>query len=174
MEKSTVLAPAAEARMHRSRSPARDRRLPMIADATLAVLSVVAATIHLLVVPEHLDEYVPFGVFFVVIGIAQAGWALLMGTIPGRGLLATGLVGNAAIILIWAVTRTVGLPIGPEPWAPEPVGAWDVLSTGCEVLIVTGLLVLFPLVTRFARPAGGDHNVHARGWGSDEVEDRDG
>ena len=167
MEKSTVPAPAAGVKTHQSfgaqprqetrltgetrlwpggtsspPSSAPGRRLPRVIAATLVLLSGVAAAIHFLVVPEHLEEYLAFGVFFIVIGVAQGLWALLIGLAPTRGLIVSGIIGNAAIVMIWALSRTVGLPVGPEPWTPESAGLWDVLSTACEILIVSWLLWL--------------------------------
>jgi hypothetical protein len=47
---------------------------------------------------------------------------------------------NAAIILLWATTRTVGLPVGPQPWTAEPFGTADVLSAALETVVVVLLV----------------------------------
>ena len=49
---------------------------------------------------------------------------------------------SGALTAIWAVSRMTGLPLGPEPWMPEPVQALDVVATLCEALVLVGSLVL--------------------------------
>ena len=59
---------------------------------------------------------------------------------------AFGAFGNGFIIAIWVVSRTVGLPFGPESGTPEPIEFIDALATTFQVLIVAGCLAL--LLTR--------------------------
>ncbi|MGQ0669308.1 MAG: hypothetical protein ACT4PO_06510, partial [Actinomycetota bacterium] len=87
-----------------------------------AALSAGAAAIHLAVVEDHFEEYVLFGVFFVAVGAMQALWAVLILAKPSKWVYITGLVGNAGIVVLWVVSRTTGLPIGPEPGSPEAAG----------------------------------------------------
>ncbi len=95
-----------------------------------------AAAVHFAVAPAHLEEWWPFGTFFLASGTAQLLWALLALARPSRPLLWLGGIGNAAIIALWVVTRTAGTLIGPEPDAPEPVGLLDTLATACELVVV--------------------------------------
>src|SRR5436309_14081224 len=85
-------------------------------------LSAAAAAIHFGVVKMHFDEYTLFGVFFVLAGIGQLAWALLVLFWPAPLLLWAGAAGNILIAALWAVDRIWGLPIGPEHWEPESVG----------------------------------------------------
>lgn len=101
-----------------------------------AVMSLAAAGIHFAVMGEHFQEYVVFGVFFSLVAWFQALWALGVVVAPTRWTLAVGLVANAAIACAWLVSRTAGMPIGPEPGIAEPAGLLDVLSTVLELLIV--------------------------------------
>ena len=103
-----------------------------------AVLSAGAAAIHYAVIDVHFEEWWGFGVFFVVSGIAQLAWAIVAGAWPSRPLLWFGVLGNAAIVALWVVTRTAGPLVGPDPHEPEPVGLADVVATAFEVLIVVG------------------------------------
>ena len=112
------------------------------AQASLAALSMAAAAIHFAVMGEHFAEYVAFGVFFSVVAWSQALWAVGVIVLPSRRLLLSGLVGNALVILVWLISRTTGLPIGPEAGAPEPAAFVDVLSTILEVAIVAGTAML--------------------------------
>jgi hypothetical protein len=44
-------------------------------------------------------------------------------------------VASTCVVLLWIASRTIGLPIGPEPWTAESVGAIDVLASLDELLI---------------------------------------
>lgn len=106
----------------------------------LAIASLGAAGIHFAVMGEHYDEYLWFGVFFTMIAWAQAVWAVAAAATPNRSVLATGLAGNLLIVAIWLVTRTSGLPFGPEPGQPEALDWADGVSSALELLIAIGCL----------------------------------
>ena len=116
----------------------------------MAVSSLAAAGIHFAVIGEHFKEYALFGVFFALVAWVQALWALGVVVAPTRPLLLAGVVVNAVVVLVWVVSRTVGLPLGPESGAAEPVAFLDVLSTVIEVGIVlgAGLLLARPSAAR--------------------------
>jgi hypothetical protein len=101
-----------------------------------AVLSAAAAVVHLSVARLHFDEYWLFGVLFVVSGVLQLAWAaLIWRRRDDRRLLLAGVVLQLGIVLVWVVSRTAGLPYGPEPWDPESVGPLDAVCSLDEVLI---------------------------------------
>jgi hypothetical protein len=108
----------------------------------LAALSWVAAIIHAVVVPEHWHEYRPYAVCFAVLAAAQAGWSIAVFRDPTPRLLRAGAVLCAGVVAVWAVSRTVGMPVGPEAGSPEPVGAVDVAATFAELAIV-GVVAAF-------------------------------
>jgi hypothetical protein len=97
--------------------------------------------IHAAVVPEHLQEEWIFGVFFILAAGFQIAWAIPV--VVGRSTIiyATGALANGALIGIWVVSRTIGLPIGPMRWMAEPVGGTDVTAALLELLLVVGSLV---------------------------------
>ena len=102
-----------------------------------AVLSGAAAAVHLSVARLHFDEYWLFGVGFVVSGVLQLAWAVAVWRRNGdRRLVVAGLVLQAGIAVVWVVSRTVGLPYGPEAGQPESVGPLDAQCTLDELLIV--------------------------------------
>jgi hypothetical protein len=116
-----------------------ERRLTAAGELVLVagVLVFASSVIHSVVIADHFDQYWPFGVFFAVVTLAQACWAALVYQQPLKErLLLWGAVGNALLIVVWAVSRTVGVPLGPQPWQPEPVAAIDVLSTLDELATV--------------------------------------
>src|SRR5205085_1661332 len=96
-----------------------------------------SSLIHAVVIAVHFEEYWLFGACFAVAACLQAIWTAQVwsGPLTPR-LLVAGAVGNGALALVWAISRTVGLPLGPRPWRPEAVGAVDVLSTLDELAAV--------------------------------------
>ncbi|MDP8955686.1 MAG: hypothetical protein M3N24_01810 [Actinomycetota bacterium] len=109
----------------------------------LGSLSAGAALIHFAVAPEHFREEFRFGLFFVLVATFQLVWgaAILRG--ESRALHAAGAVGNAVVLGVWAVSRTTGLPVGPDAWTPEPIASIDGLATAYEAGVVAGSLYSF-------------------------------
>ena len=101
-----------------------------------------AAAIHFAVTNEHFNEWWGYGVFFFLAGWVQLLWAAIAVRVHSRGLLAIGLVGNASVVVLWLVTRTVGLPFGPEPGEAESLGWADGISTAFEAAAALCCLVL--------------------------------
>jgi hypothetical protein len=104
-----------------------------VGQLALAGLSAVAAGIHAWVVPEHFEEYALFGVFFAVLGFAQAGWAAAVLRHPTRLLYIAGVALSAGLLALWAMSRTAGVPIGPEAWEAEPASLLDVAAGVAEL-----------------------------------------
>jgi hypothetical protein len=126
-------------------SPSAPARLLLLRG--LAIASLVAAVIHFAVAGEHFAEYWAFGVFMLAAAWLQLAWAVGLLIRPSRAVIAIGAVLNAAIVVVYLVTRTVGDVIGPTPHTVEPVGFGDSFCTACEVIIVAGsvLLLIRPL-----------------------------
>jgi hypothetical protein len=131
----TVSAPAAAAGP-RAASPA------VAAAWAAAGLSFGSACLHGSVMVTHFREYLLFGLFFAIVTPLQVAWAELVRRSPEhRRLLLAGAVGNALIAYVWLLSRTVGLPVGPDGHAhAEAVGVKDVLATAGELLLA-GLVV---------------------------------
>lgn len=123
-----------------------------------AVLSLAAATMHIVVMGEHADEWWGYALFFLFAAGCQGMFAMVVlgqpwmhdrvtgGPWPtaksfARNFYFLGVGGNAALIGMYLVTRTVGVPwFGPaageaEPWSPQ-----GVITKLLEVILV-GLLV---------------------------------
>jgi hypothetical protein len=122
--------------------PVGEAGVEPIVRPALALLSMGAAVIHFVVVPGHWDEYWGQGLFFIIAAIAQLLWAVWVLVAPSRLLYLLGAVGNAAIVLLWVVTRTAGIPVGPGAGEREAVEFADTLATVFEVLLVIGALAL--------------------------------
>jgi hypothetical protein len=108
-----------------------------------AFASLGAGLVHLAVTREHLAEWWVYGVFFAVVGAAQVAWAVAaLGASGHPPLRRPVAVGNAALVLLWLLTRTSGLPVGPERWSAEAFGRPDVLCVVLELAAVGVLLLL--------------------------------
>jgi len=106
----------------------------------VALISAGVAAIHFAAAGSHFREWWGFGVFFVASGVAQFGWAVLVVKSPSRAVWWGGMLGNAAIVTLWILTRTVGTLVGPDAHTPEPVGVPDAIASGLECAIVLAAL----------------------------------
>lgn len=102
----------------------------------VALGSAAAASVHFVVMPTHFKEAAIYGSFFAVAASLQVAYAVLVLARPSRALLVVGLVGNLLVIVLWLVTRTVAIPLGPAAGTTEAVGGLDILATAFESLIV--------------------------------------
>lgn len=102
----------------------------------VAICTAAAGVVHAAVTPEHFGEFWLFGVFFLGAAIGQLAWSAGMAAWPSRLLLEIGVAGNAAVIVLWILTRTVGIPVGPEAGATERTGLLDVTATLYEAAAV--------------------------------------
>jgi hypothetical protein len=116
--------------------PLAKRRCLCLVTYSVASAATGAAAIHYAVVAEHFDEWWGFGIFFVASAVAQLVWAVVVVASPSRFLIWVGVIGNAATVVLWVVTRTVGTLVGPEPATPEPIGLADSVATVFELTIV--------------------------------------
>ena len=124
-----------------------------------AGLSLTAGLIHLFVSVEHFAEWWGYGLFLVWAGLAQIAYALTIFVLPlmsdtadthGNGPRTTmrvvyliGAGGNAAVIALYIITRTVGIPfVGPSAGAVEPMTPFSVVTTAAELILVGVLLWL--------------------------------
>src|SRR5438270_2931617 len=107
-----------------------------------AILTLGAAAIHFAVAPAHLDEYLPFGLFFLALGVAQVALALATALRPARRLFIGAALGTLGVLTLWLTSRTVGLPLGPAPWRPEEIGFTDVICAALEALSIPLFLLL--------------------------------
>ena len=126
----------------------------------LAAGLVGSAAIHAAVVPEHLAEWPMAGSFFVVLGAAELALGLAVLVRLDRLVLGAVVVASVVPLGLWLVSRTVGLPVGPETWTPEAVGLADVMCCLLEVVTLAAALAVWRYRGRLARTPGG--SAHAR------------
>jgi MFS family permease len=121
--------------------PPRVRRHPLVVLMSLSVLG--SAGVHGAVVAEHFAESAVLGWFFVLLGLAQVGFAVALLVAPWRSLVVAGVLGHLGVVALWAWTRAVGVPLGVDGGARERVGALDLTATALEVLtVLCGLALL--------------------------------
>ena len=133
-----------------------------------AVCSSIGAAVHLWVLPSHAQEWWVLGAFFAAAVVAQSMTGLMALRWPHPRLLGLGIASNLAIVFVWVVSRTSGLPFGPPvldmtggladparggyddhvPGVPEAVGILDTVATGFGLLTVCALLALLPEKSR--------------------------
>lgn len=111
-------------------------------------LAAVAGLIHVKAMADHAAHYWLFGVLFGVVACAQIGWGVWLWRRPMSDLaLIGGAAGTLVVVVVWLVSRTVGLPIGPWAGEAEAIGVSDAIATLAEIVLVA---VVFAIV----RPDG--------------------
>lgn len=139
---------AAGGRLRLAGAPPSAVRAGTVSRRVLAATLVGAAAIHLAVVPEHLTEWTAAGAFFLVLAVAElVAAAGVLRRLRGDLRLVVGV--SVVPLLLWLVSRTVGMPIGPDPGTPEAVGPSDVV---CCLLEAAALVAVAALTTSTPRP----------------------
>ncbi len=107
-----------------------------------AGLAFAAALIHLWATPAHLEQWWGYGTFFVATAAGQGAFGVALLRRVTQPLVLAGIWANAAIIALYVVTRTAGLPLGPQNGMVEDAGMLDMLATVAEVGVVVALVAL--------------------------------
>ncbi|MBK5308162.1 MAG: hypothetical protein JJD92_15860 [Frankiaceae bacterium] len=108
----------------------------------LATAAVGAGLIHLAFVPSHVREYLPLGVAFLAAGVFQVLWGLLVAVRDSPQWLLVGGALSFVFVAVYLLSRTVGLPLGPEAFEAEAFGASDLLCCALEVPVGIAAMVL--------------------------------
>lgn len=120
----------------------------------LGLAAVGAGVIHLAFGPEHMSHWAPLGVGFYASGALQVLWGALLLRRESRLLLRVGALGSALFLGVWLLSRTTGLPAGPEAWTAEALGRADLLCALLETAVATGALTLLRRPGAGLEPAG--------------------
>jgi hypothetical protein len=110
----------------------------------VAGLAFIGGLIHVGAAVDHWEEFHLYTLVFSCLALVQAAWATLILRGASRRVLILGCVFQLGVVALWAVSRTVGVPIAPEIWTPEEIGVADLIETIGEVvtvLAVTSLLL---------------------------------
>lgn len=100
-----------------------------------------AAVIHVGAAVQHVQEAALYAAFFAVLAPAQFVWGIALYRRRSRTLLTVGAIASLIVVAVWIISRTTGLPVGPEPWRPEAVGFIDSLATADEIALALVALV---------------------------------
>jgi hypothetical protein len=102
--------------------------------------SLLAAAIHLQVAPEHFAEWWGYGAFFVAAAALEIGFFALLALRPGPAVLHLGIWVSLGTILMYLVSRTAGVPLGPGAGVVEPVDLLGLEACAAEAVLVVVLV----------------------------------
>lgn len=107
----------------------------------LGVACAACGGLHLLVASDEGSEWIVAGMTLGAIGAVQLALAgaLLLGIRYARVATAWFSLG---IAVLWALSTSVGFPIGPHPWVPEAVTAPGIGVTALEFVLAFTLFCL--------------------------------
>lgn len=120
----------------------------------LAAASLGAGAIHLAFAGAHYEEWRPLGVAFVAAGAFQVLWAAFVAMRDSRRALRTGGLLSLLFVGTYLMSRTTGLPLGPEAFTAEPVGVSDLLCCALELPVAFGALLLSRGPRQISAPLG--------------------
>ena len=129
-----------------------------ITNLSIAILSISAGIIHLLLIQEHMKESFMWGIFFLITGIAQLIFGIIIIIIGGKVspinksiLYYFGIIGNALLAGIFVLARLITPPFSSEA-APinelEPNGIITIIT---ELLLVVLLACLIKSTSKSQR-----------------------
>jgi hypothetical protein len=105
-------------------------------------LSLAAGYAHFAYAESHFQEWWAYGVFFVAAGNLQMLFAALLVWRPRAWLAPAGIAGNLAIVGVYVISRTTGVPLGPHARVVEEAGAIDWATAAGEIAIVVALIAM--------------------------------
>lgn len=134
-----------------------DNQIPGLA-WLLAGLMAAAGAIHFALAPSHSE-----GGLLEPLGFAVAGWfqlgiaAVILAKRANRTTWTVAVVGNLALIGLWLMSRTVGLPVGAHAFESEAVGGIDLLTVVLQVgaVVTASALMLAPRGIRLSPMVAG-------------------
>lgn len=137
-------------------APKNDDRtdLTLLLKVTIVSCLFSAGIIHFVWTSMHFYEWLEAGVFFLAVAALQTFGGFAVAGLPGRFTYLANIVVNAVTVVVWAVSRTTGMPIGPDSGHRSTIGMPDLVATLLEVLVVLALLPLLRV-----RSVAGARNV---------------
>ena len=144
---AALAAPAAQARLGRG----------MLLRLLLSVSLIVAADLHLVTTPQHLDEALLLGVGFLAAGLVQLAFAVYVIVREDDRPIGLLLAVTVALIAIYAYALLVGLPLdsghsdsvtGLRLGSGEPVTFTGVVDVLAEIATVALALAAYPRASR--------------------------
>jgi hypothetical protein len=102
-------------------------------------LSGVAAGIHLGVAPQQFTEWWGYGAFFVLAALVECALVGLLALRPRAWVVHAGIWASVATMLMYLISRTSGIPLGPRTGVVEPVELAGLAATAAEGALVVVL-----------------------------------
>src|SRR3954447_13537888 len=127
---------------------ARARPVSWYIAPAVAFLSAVTGYVHIVYMEDHWRDWWAYGAFFLATGVFQLLYGPLLLRRPHPAVVLTGIAGNLAIVAMYVISRTEGIPLGPHVRVKEAAGAVDVATTAAEILVVALLLAFAGRRTR--------------------------
>jgi hypothetical protein len=106
----------------------------------VAALAFVGALIHVGAAADHWEEYHLYTLVFLSLAALQTCWAVLTLRGTSQRVLVLGCVLQLGIVGLWALSRTIGVPLAPTAWTPEEIGIADLTETIGELTTVLAVL----------------------------------
>lgn len=104
-----------------------------------ALMTILAGIIHLILVSLHVEHAPAHGLFFLLVGIAQIIWGVMIWREPTLRLYYLGAVMAGWLIVLYIVTRLLPAPFSH---GPESIETIDLVCKLCEGLGMILLLIL--------------------------------
>ena len=128
----------------RAAGPGRARGVHLAPrSAVLAALSLSVGLAHLGGVIQHLDVWWGYGAFFLATGLGQGALSAAVLWRPAPLVALAGILGNLAIVGMYVLTRTLGIPLGPHAGRAEDAELLGMVTTAGELVLV---LLLVPML----------------------------
>ena len=113
----------------------RNRRWVLLAAGTMLL----AGVFHLAIVRDHWEHAPAHGLFFLIAGLVQIGWAVAFWRSGSPFLARLGFVIALGLIALWGITRAAAAPFGHGPEAVDSAG---VATKLCEIVCAVSLAAL--------------------------------
>jgi hypothetical protein len=107
-----------------------------------AGVSLLAGWVHLAYTSAHLRAWWAYGAFFLVVGLGQGLLAAALLRWPRPVVAIAGIAGNLGVVMMYVVTRSGGIPLGPHKGVVEKATTIDLLTTAGEVVVIVLLLAM--------------------------------
>jgi len=120
-----------------------------ITNLSIAILSISAGIIHLLLIQEHMKEAFMWGIFFLISGIAQLIFGIIIIIMGGKLspinksiLYYFGIIGNALLVGIFVLVRLITPPFSSEAAPINELEPNGIITIIIEILLVVLLAYL--------------------------------
>lgn len=105
-----------------------------------ALLTALAGVIHLWIIPEHWEHARAHALFFLLVGVAQIVWGVVVWRRPSARLYNIGAVMAGWLIVFYGITRWLPAPFGHGPEEINMIGIVTKLFEGLGMIALVILI----------------------------------